>query len=78
MPSQELVQQFVDMTGATKSVASFYLESSHDDLMQALDAFFETGGAEGGAAAAAGGGLAADEEGPGDLVGSSGEDDDDD
>ena len=42
--------------------------SSHDDLMQALDAYFETGGAEGGAAAAAGGVLAADEDGPGDLV----------
>ena len=45
-----------------------WFRSSHDDLMQALDAYFETGGAEGGAAAAAGGGLAADEEGPGDLV----------
>ena len=26
MPSQELIKQFVEMTGATESVASFYLE----------------------------------------------------
>ena len=42
--------------------------SAHDELMQALDAYFETGGAEGGAAIPAGGARASSEEGPGDLV----------
>jgi len=49
--SDAVVQQFVEMTGASVDLANFYLESAKGDLMRALDTFYESGGDAGAAPA---------------------------